>query len=232
MPVVELPEMVLMEAGVPQRYFTFSLASLKRHKPYLNQYKQCCQYTRNLGTAIERGIGLCLFGPADDFRRHAFFGVVKAALAQNKSVQVVDPEDIVQAHSQGDKLYSACQSADILAISEMELPETVVNKYCQSILFKVLKKRCDQGRPIVVSTSLEVVHPDHSLDMLYPGVGPILQSETVLVNFDETNTCEWLRKGHQMKMSSLVRLKVDRDAVQKKPMSTGKKRNIRIKRRK
>ena len=207
MPMVEVPEVVVLNCGIPQRFTAYSLANLKKYKEYNDIYRNCCKYTKNLSTALTRGIGVCLFGPATNFRQYAFFGLAKAAIAQKKSVQILDVEDVIQAHSDGSPLYAACHKVDFLAIPEMDLPESVVNTYYKSIIFKLFKKRSASGKPTILGTTLEVIHPDASLDMLYPGIGQFIVSDTILMNFDFNNNCEWIRKGHKMKLSSLATLK-------------------------
>lgn len=208
MPIVEVPEIKLLKSGIPQRYVPFSLAKLKSYAEHQEAYKTCCRYTRSLSSALSKGVGLCLYGDQTTFRQYAFYGVLKAAIAQGKSVQVADVEDILQSHSDHSDLHAQCVRVDILGIPEMDLPESVVTNYTKAIIFKLFKKRAEQGRPIVMGTSLQVVHPDHSLDMLYPGVGQFIVNDTVLVNMRPEDTCQWIRKGHRAKLSSLATLKV------------------------
>jgi len=204
MPIIDIPQVTLQESGISERFFQHSLAKLKNVGKFRDQYRECCQYTKHFKDARKRGIGLCLFGPADNLRRYAFYGIAKAAIAQGFKVLVIDIEDVVQAHSEGAEIYKRCFSADLLAIPEMELPQTVVNTYFKSLIFKLIKKRCEQGRPILLATALELEHPEYCVDMLFPGVGKHLIDSTVLVSMDDESKCEWVKKGHAVKMASLI----------------------------
>jgi len=202
---VDIPETVLRDSGVSQRYWEFSLTKLKADPNMMEQYRKCCRFTSAATAALKRGMGVCLYGPDTDARRNAFYGVAKALIAQNRSVLCIDIEDVIQAHSEKSELYTRCSKVDLLAFPEMDLPSNMVNNYYKSIIYKLIKKRSGLGKSLLVATALEVIHPDFCVDVLFPGVGAYIVEDTLLVNFDETNQCEWLRKGHKMNMASLMR---------------------------
>ena len=223
MPYVEKPELVVLKSGVPQRYLGYSLAVLKKYREYADGHRECCKYTKNLPTAIKRGIGVCMFGANNEFRKQAFYGMVKAAIAQDYSVQVIDIEDLLQAHSKKTDLYDRCFKVDILAFPEMEMPESIVNNYIRAIVHRVVKKRAENGKPMLFATALEVKHPDHSLDMLYTGLGRYIIDNTVLFNFAHNNNCKWLKEGHPMKLASLAVGRMDKEKKTKKKLKFKKK---------
>jgi len=200
---VPVPEVALSDSGILPRYWSYGLAVLRKYPAYANVHKQCCVYTAHMKHAVENGMGVCLFGPVTEFRKHAFYGILKAAIAQGYKVQVVDVEDAVQMYSEKSEGYPRLLEADILAFPEMELPHTSVNNFVKTVVHKLIRKRVTMGKPVVVATACEVEHPDHSLDILYPGVAALLKESTLLVNLDASNQCRWVTEGHAVTVKLL-----------------------------
>lgn len=184
-----IPEAALCDAGITTKHLLCRISNIKDE----NIRGMGIAYTSRYEKLSRKGVGVCIYGKDTTTRQNLFYGIAKAILAQGKTVKVLSPDVLVSSYFDGNRTWA---DIEFLCVTEMSVPQDVINGGYRSAIYSVFRNRSDQNLPVLVATALPVKHPRDCLDFRFPGVGNLLIENTTLMNISGEDKGEWLEQGH------------------------------------
>lgn len=180
----------LLDAGIPRKAWS---CTLKQLSPLLRD--RCRQYTGGFDRWRKEGMGLLFFGEDTEQRYAAYYGVLKAVLAQGKTVYSATVPQLTELYfHQRSRLQEIVETYDLVGITELNLPREMSNAGTVTTVVYVVTQRCNDCLPLVLASSLEMELPEDSLTTRYAGIGIVGRCTEVVATDEDPPESAWLRK--------------------------------------
>lgn len=157
-------EVEAFEACIPRSFWNVTSKDIRFNRKVFRRYVK--PYVLGMKTALRNGYGLCFSGPNGVGKTMFISYVLLAAMKKRRSVYYTTmlqlDHDIKSGFSsrENSERLELMLTSDFLAIDEMgkeQIKAIGENTYTKTQLERILKRRFDDSRPILISTNLSML---------------------------------------------------------------------------